>query len=467
MNEETPYPGELEGHDNAMEHYGTYERPADDDFDYPEGAYGVQSWWDYGHWITTRAERIPNANPFQQGATDAANYLLAPDEEAAADVLERRSDEGGDTRYVMVDWQMVSPTSKFNAPVTFYDEADVEQDDFNRMVYQPTEEGGLQPVTQLQTQRYYESQMVRLYEGYGSAMEPEPVVVSYDVEQVQNPQTGEELEILTLPADPDEFVQRFESMEEAEAYVEENPGAAQIGGVNGIPSERIEALENYRLVHAGDARGQSPTAPQLQALQGLGVDLEGTLGTSLLDGFSDDFVKTFERVPGTTVEGNGAEPGEEVRATVEMEKPTGETFTYTQFAEADADGTFELHLPYSTTGYDEWGPEEGYTNTSVRATGAYELTTEPTTDEDLFTTARVGEVDVTEGQVIGEDEATPTVELDEEVLDCPPGDPDCPIDDEQADDGDEEGGDDEDGDGGDDESASLNAGDGVLMEPVE
>lgn len=66
MNDETPTPGELEGADNPMELYGTYERPADGDFEYPEGAYGVQSWWDYGHWITTRAERIPNANPFQQ-----------------------------------------------------------------------------------------------------------------------------------------------------------------------------------------------------------------------------------------------------------------------------------------------------------------------------------------------------------------------------------------------------------------
>ncbi|TKX83278.1 oligosaccharyl transferase, archaeosortase A system-associated, partial [Halorubrum sp. SS5] len=53
MNDETPQPGELEGADNPMELYGTYERPADGDFDYPEGAYGVQSWWDYGHWITT------------------------------------------------------------------------------------------------------------------------------------------------------------------------------------------------------------------------------------------------------------------------------------------------------------------------------------------------------------------------------------------------------------------------------
>ena len=34
-------------------------------FHYPAEAYGVMSWWDYGHMITYIAKRIPNANPFQ------------------------------------------------------------------------------------------------------------------------------------------------------------------------------------------------------------------------------------------------------------------------------------------------------------------------------------------------------------------------------------------------------------------
>ena len=33
---------------------------------------------DYGHWITTLGERIPTANPFQQNARQAANFLLVP-----------------------------------------------------------------------------------------------------------------------------------------------------------------------------------------------------------------------------------------------------------------------------------------------------------------------------------------------------------------------------------------------------
>jgi len=74
-------------------------------------------------------------------------------------------------------------------------------------------------------------------------------------------------------------------------------------------------------------------------LQQLGLDIESVLGESLLEAFQDDWVKTFERVPGATVEGSGAEPGQEVEATVELEKPSGQTFEYTQYAEADENGT--------------------------------------------------------------------------------------------------------------------------------
>ncbi|GAB7091202.1 oligosaccharyl transferase, archaeosortase A system-associated [Halorubrum luteum] len=459
MNEETPHPGELEGHDNAMEYYGTYERPADGDFDYPEGAYGVQSWWDYGHWITTRAERIPNANPFQQGATEAANYLLAPDEDQAAEVLARQSDEGENTRYVMVDWQMVSPQSKFNAPVTWYDDEDLEPDEFNWLLWQTTEQGA-QPIAQISTQRYYESQMVRLYKHHGSAVDPEPVVVDYDTQQFTDPETGEPMDLRTTDGDA---VMTFDSMEEAEAYVEENPDA-QIGGVGALPEERVDALEQYRLVHATETPSFQLAQQTQQTAEFSGIPPE------LLQRTSPDWVKTFERVPGTTVQGSGAEPGEEIEATVEMEKGDGETFEYTQFAEADENGEFELHLPYSTTGYDEFGPEDGYTNPDVRATGSYELTTGPTADEDGFITERFGEVDVSEAQVIGEDETMPTVELDEEILDCPPGDPECPIGegdaDEPNDDTAEETDGDDETDGTDDDSASLTASESAFAEPA-
>ncbi|KKF40019.1 oligosaccharyl transferase STT3 subunit [Halorubrum saccharovorum] len=412
MNDETPTPGELEGADNPMELYGTYERPADGDFEYPEGAYGVLSWWDYGHWITTRAERIPNANPFQQNAGEAADYLLAPSEEEAREVLASQSTEGEHTRYVMVDSQMASPNSKFGAPVTFYSGNET-RSDFNRVLYQQTEQGGFQTVMQVNTQRYHESQMIRLYEHYGSAVDPAPVVVDWETQTAQTA-SGEQVDVDTLPEDQGATIRQFDNISAARAYVEED-GSAQIGGVGDLPSERVEALENHRLVHASEAAGQSPSALQVQVLQQLGVDVQSVLGESTLQAFQDDFVKTFERVPGATIEGSGAEPGQEVEATVELEKSTGGTFEYTQYAEADANGDFELTVPYSTTGYDEFGPENGYTNTSVRATGPYQLSTGLSIDNGTAS-ALTGTVNVTEAQVVGADDAAATVELEETTL---------------------------------------------------
>ncbi|WP_280537374.1 oligosaccharyl transferase, archaeosortase A system-associated [Halopenitus sp. POP-27] len=397
MNEETPHPGELEGHDNAMEYQGTYERPDDGDFEYPAGAYGVQSWWDYGHWITTRAERIPNANPFQQNAVQAANFLLAPSEERAQDVLAGQSTEGENTRYVMVDWQMVHPQSKFTAPVTFYDDGNETQGDFLGAIYRQNQQGGFSVATQVREQRYYESLMVRLYEYHGSAKDPEPVVLNWDQTPVQTAD-GSQTTVRTIPEGENaQFAQAFGSMAQAESFVENQSGTAQIGGIGSVPTERVDALEQYRLVHATESNVDRYFNAQLRDTPA-------------------NWVKTFEKVPGATIEGSGAEPGQEVEAAVEMSYPhSNETFVYRQFATADEDGEFSFHVPYSTTGYDEYGPENGYTNVSVRATGPYQIGTAPTASNGSLTYA-TGNVTVTEGQVVGEDDAVSTVELEEESL---------------------------------------------------
>ncbi|MEA1932595.1 MAG: oligosaccharyl transferase, archaeosortase A system-associated [Euryarchaeota archaeon] len=407
MSSETPQPGELGGADNAMEHYGAYDRPDDGDFDYPEGAYGVQSWWDYGHWITTQGERIPNANPFQQGATEAANYLLAPSEQEAADALNEKMGEDGQTRYVMVDWEMVSPSSKFGAPIVFND--NVSQSDFIEQAY-PLVQGQQgqqqlgQPIT-LRTQRYYDSQMIRLYNYHGSAVDPDPIVVETEPQTAQT-SSGQQV---TVPGfDPESGVQTFDTLDEARDYVNETPNA-QLGGIGTNPTERVDALEHYRLVNAAESNAlrssrdfQSEVFYQAQATN---LDINQVIKTS------PSWVKTFERVPGATVDGTGAEPGTEVRATVEMEIPeSGETFTYSQYATADAEGNFEMTLPYSTTGYDEFGPENGYTNTSVQATGQYVFSSD---------TGEGGTASVEEAQVVGVDDSAVDVELTDQSVDVP------------------------------------------------
>ncbi|MFC3956986.1 oligosaccharyl transferase, archaeosortase A system-associated [Halovivax cerinus] len=133
MQANTPEPGNLYGAGNASEldYYGTYD-PADHDYDYPDGAYGVMSWWDFGHLITTQGERIPHANPFQQHARSASAYFQAPSEETANEIMDAinagmspRLDANGnvtvdapedvDNRmpYVMIDYQMAF--TKFGA----------------------------------------------------------------------------------------------------------------------------------------------------------------------------------------------------------------------------------------------------------------------------------------------------------------------------------------------------------------
>ncbi len=80
--------------DPGMDYFAIYDQPKNRTYPYPDTAYGVMSWWDYGHVITYWAHRIPNANPFQAGigggATHdpgAATFLTAKNEEQASDVL--------------------------------------------------------------------------------------------------------------------------------------------------------------------------------------------------------------------------------------------------------------------------------------------------------------------------------------------------------------------------------------------
>jgi len=82
---------------------------------YPNGTYGIMSWWDYGHWITAIAHRIPNANPFQQGIGNkynnvpgAAPFFTAFNESYANEIADKLG-----VKYVITDVEMA--TGKFFA----------------------------------------------------------------------------------------------------------------------------------------------------------------------------------------------------------------------------------------------------------------------------------------------------------------------------------------------------------------
>ncbi|MFB6101280.1 MAG: oligosaccharyl transferase, archaeosortase A system-associated [Haloplanus sp.] len=392
MQSNTPAPGTLGGANNEMSYYGTFEKT--NDYDYPAGAYGVQSWWDYGHWITVRGKRIPNANPFQQGATDAANFLLAPNESAAQNVLGQRDTEAAGTRYVMIDWQMMHPQSKFGAPIVFYDRSNVSRSDF----YNPVYASNLRGSFYLRNQRYYESLMVRLYAYHGSAMQPQPVVIDWERRRAQT-QDGRTITIRAGPqGEGRRIIQQFDNMTAAKQYVE-NDSTSQIGGIGHYPSERVPALEHYRLVKVSESSANSSSQYSAYARRTFAVTGVPPSSQTI---YEPSYVKTFEKVPGATITTDSLPPNTSVRATVPMRVPTtNETFTYTQEATTNADGELSMTVPYATTGYDEYGPSNGYTNVSVRATGPYVVQTPLLNDNGTLVQYK-SEVQIHEGRVNGD-----------------------------------------------------------------
>ncbi len=101
--------------DTGLNYYGTYERPENGEtYPYPETAYGVMSWWDYGHIITYWGHRIPNANPFQSGiggtsnhVAGASTFLIAQTEDDANKVLNNLKPNGSlGTKYIISDAKM-------------------------------------------------------------------------------------------------------------------------------------------------------------------------------------------------------------------------------------------------------------------------------------------------------------------------------------------------------------------------
>jgi dolichyl-diphosphooligosaccharide--protein glycosyltransferase len=360
---------------------GTYGRPDSaplaryptvrptDDYDYPPGTYGVVAWWDSGHYLTTLGRRIPVANPFQDGREAAADFFLERSETAATDRVTWGDERA---RYVVVEWSLAVPSlGRYASPIQFTNATD-RLADLVRPVYL-SRSHDRQFAGYVKRQAHYESLRVRLFRYHGSAQAPRPVVTDWRDETVRS---GSGRRVRRAVVGPETaFVRRFDTLAEAREFARED-GSAQVGGVDGIPAARVPALEHYRLVHASASEYDTDT---------------------LSGGERGPRVKTFERVPGATVRGR-APPNATVSASVRLTMRENESFTYTQRARTGPDGTFEMTLPYSSTGYDEWGVEAGYTNVSVRATERYTFTAQrPGETGPLATQA----VHVPEGRVVG------------------------------------------------------------------
>ncbi|MGD0780416.1 MAG: oligosaccharyl transferase, archaeosortase A system-associated [Dehalococcoidales bacterium] len=203
-------------------------------FNYPETAYGVTAWWDFGYWILRIGHRIPNCDP-GAGARESVARLLISQNETAANELANILN----SKYVIVDDATV--TEMVYAITTY---AGTTSEQFFDMYFILGNDGKLRPVVYYYPQ-YYQSLAVRLYIFNGNEIVPDSIdVISY-VEKVNNDGTRYK----QVTGD-----KTFNSYKEATDYLaKQTTGNYRI--VNASPfvsSVPLERLEHYKLVYSSN-----------------------------------------------------------------------------------------------------------------------------------------------------------------------------------------------------------------------
>lgn len=229
-------------HDNtddpmgADAYYALYDAPAPGEaFDYPDTAYSVMAWWDFGHWLTRVARRIPVCNPFQQGARTAARFFVSDDETEAREYLDSL-----DCRYVIVDAK--TAVTSFHGVALFGGE---QPDDYFQVYTQQTTSGTTEPIL-LYYPSYYQTMMARLFAFSAKVAEPEEYqVIRY---RIADGHSSDERTITAL--------ERFDTYEEALAYIDESedPNISLVSTSPFTTCVPVEAMDGYTLVFESRAR---------------------------------------------------------------------------------------------------------------------------------------------------------------------------------------------------------------------
>ncbi|MFC1938175.1 hypothetical protein ACFLWH_00735 [Chloroflexota bacterium] len=224
LRENTPEP-----FGDADFYYAKYEPPPQGkDYDYPASSYGVMSWADYGHWITTIARRIPNSSPLQAGLKPTGSFFTAQDEPSADEILDKLG-----SKYVIMDWSIA--LQRFGVLAVA---AGKDPRDFSEVYYQRNQNGVFAPVTVFYPE-YYRSMYIRLYFFKGRAATPDEstLVISYR-------QHGNGLKEITS-------TQLFATYEEALDYMEgqSSPTSRIVGFDPSLSPVPLERLDHYSLVY--------------------------------------------------------------------------------------------------------------------------------------------------------------------------------------------------------------------------
>ncbi len=230
MKDNTPYPmGDPEAY------YRYYDvPPPGEEFEYPDSAYAVTAWWDYGYWIIRVAQRIPNSNPSQSPGyiRNVASFFLSQDK-AAADALRQELK----SRYIIADYEIIA--GKYWAMLNW---AGLDQEKYIPTFY--IEQEGMIYPRQVFSIDYYRTLVVRLFNFNGQgAPGGTAVVITYqealDVNGI----------IFKLVVDAQEFV----SYQDALNFVntQNSNYKYEIVGVDPFTSPiPLEPVEGYQLVYS-------------------------------------------------------------------------------------------------------------------------------------------------------------------------------------------------------------------------
>lgn len=211
-------------------YYDIYETP----FHYPETAYGVVAWWDYGYWIIRIGHRVPNCDPGGGARERVGRFFTAQDEASANERIDKL-----DSKYVIIDYNTV--TGMFYAVATY---AGSSQEEFFDIYYRKQKGNIMMPV-QFFYPEYYRSFAVRLYNFDGGEVTPQSsTVISYEEKVHRDGMCYKEVM----------SVQSFSSYEEAEAYVlsRESENYKIVSSNPFISPVPLKALEHYKLIYSSD-----------------------------------------------------------------------------------------------------------------------------------------------------------------------------------------------------------------------
>ncbi|MFP4633159.1 MAG: hypothetical protein ACLFMT_06975, partial [Halobacteriales archaeon] len=427
MQNNTPEPG--------VDYLAEQPIPEGGDFDYPvdespiQGAYGVMSWWDYGHWITVNAKRVPMANPFQEGNYIASAYLTSQTEEKGNLLLEALpslepdpgrnvvnytddelqgiiEDQGSqeryeDTRYVMIDDQMAG--DKFGAIATW---VGFEQDEWiGNSEVQLGEDNESNEMLPTLSDGYDDTTLSRLY------------------------------------FDDARHMETYRLVHETETYSLMGWRLSSQGGVGQFSV--LNRLGYDEDVGLGVPVGQLSFPPD----QAISDGQEGYL----YELRSEASVKTYERVPGAEISGTSNHSDENVTVALELQTDnTGRQFYYAQDTKTDEDGSFSFRVPYASE--HDLGVDDGATESAVEPQGDYEVyvgnvgLAQAAGQEQLVgETLENGTVEVTESALYDGEEAEVELQDDEGTIGISPDDGEDEVGDGDVDDSGEVPEDDADG----------------------